>query len=41
MQLEVVLGAWKDVSYVEKFCRGYDSEKVENEKHLLLVCPNT
>ncbi len=40
-QLEVVLGAWKGVPYVEKFCRGYDLGKVEDEKHLLLVCPST
>jgi hypothetical protein len=39
-QLEVVLGAWKGVPYVEKLCRGYDSGKVEDEEHLLLVCPS-
>ncbi len=40
-QLEVVLGAWKGVPYVERLCWGYDLGKVEDEKHLLLVCPNT
>jgi hypothetical protein len=39
-QLEVVLGAWKGVPYVERFCRGYDLGKVKDE-HLLLVCPST
>jgi hypothetical protein len=40
-QLEVMLGAWKGVPYAKKLCRGCDLEKVEDEKHLLLVCPNT
>ncbi len=40
-QLEVVLGAWKGVPYAKMFCRGCDLGKVENEEHLLLVCPNT
>jgi hypothetical protein len=40
-QLEVMLHLWKDVSYAKRLCRGYDLGKVENEKHLLLVCPNT
>jgi hypothetical protein len=40
-QLEVVLGAWKGVPYVERFCQGYNLGKVEDEEHLLLVCPNT
>ncbi len=40
-QLEVVLGAWKGVPYVERLCRGYDLGKVKDEKHLLLVCPST
>jgi hypothetical protein len=40
-QLEVVLGAWKGVPYVERFCRGYDLGKVEDEEHLFLVCPST
>ncbi len=39
--LEVMLGAWKGVPYVERFCRGCDLGKVEDEEHLLLVCPNT
>jgi hypothetical protein len=41
MQLEVVLGAWKGVSYTERLCRGYDLGKVEDEEHLFLICPNT
>jgi hypothetical protein len=41
MQLEVVLGAWKGVPYVEKLCRGCNLGKVEDEEHLLLVYPNT
>jgi len=36
-----VLGAWKGVPYAKRFCRGCDLEKVEDEEHLLLVCPNT
>ncbi len=40
-QLEVVLSAWKGMPYVEKLCQGYDLGKVEDEEHLLLVCPNT
>ncbi len=40
-QLEVVLGAWKGMPYVKRFCQGYDLGKVEDEDHLLLVCPNT
>ncbi len=40
-QLEVVLGAWKDVPYVEKLCSSCDLKKVEDEEHLFLVCPNT
>jgi hypothetical protein len=40
-QLEVVLGSWKGVPYEERFCRSYDLGKVEDEKHLLLICPNT
>ncbi len=39
-QLEVVLGAWKGVPYAERLCRGCDLGKVEDEEHLLLVCPN-
>jgi hypothetical protein len=30
-QLEVVLGAWKGVPYVERLCRGCDLRKVEDE----------
>jgi hypothetical protein len=40
-QLEVVLGAWKDVPYVERLCQGCDLGKVEDEEHLFLVCPST
>ncbi len=40
-QLEAVLGAWKGVPYAKRLCRGYDLGKVEDEKHLLLICPNT
>jgi hypothetical protein len=40
-QLEVVLGAWKSVPYVERLCQGCDLGKVKDEKHLLLVIPNT
>jgi len=40
-QLEVVFGAWKGVPYAERLCQGYDLGKVDDEKHLLLVCPNT
>ncbi len=39
-RLEVVLGAWKGVPYVKKLCQGCDLGKVEDEKHLLLVCPS-
>jgi hypothetical protein len=41
MQLEVVLGAWKGVPYTERLCQGCDLGKVEDEEHLLLICPNT
>jgi hypothetical protein len=41
MQLEIVLSLWKGMPYVKRLCRGYDLGKVEDEKHLLLVCPNT
>jgi hypothetical protein len=37
MQLEVVLGAWKGMPYVERLYRGCDLGKVEDEDHLLLV----
>jgi hypothetical protein len=40
-QLEVVLGAWKSVPYTKRFCQGCNLGKVEDEEHLLLVCPNT
>jgi hypothetical protein len=30
-KLEVVLGAWKGVPYVERLCRGCDLGKVEDE----------
>jgi hypothetical protein len=40
-QLEVVLGVWKDVPYVERLCQGCDLGKVEDEEHLFLVCPST
>jgi hypothetical protein len=29
------------MSYAEKLCRGSNLGKVEDEKHLFLVCPNT
>jgi hypothetical protein len=41
MQLEVMLGAWKGVPYVERLCRSYNLRKVKDEEHLLLVCPYT
>jgi len=40
-QLEVMLSAWKGMPYAKRLCRGYDFEKVEDEEHLLLACPNT
>jgi len=40
-QLEAVLGAWKDVPYVEKLCQGCNLGKVKDEEHLLLIYPNT
>jgi hypothetical protein len=39
--LEVMLGAWKGVPYAKRFYQDYDLGKVEDEKHLLLVYPNT
>jgi hypothetical protein len=39
-QFEVMLGAWKGVPYTKRFCRGRNLGKVEDEEHLLLVCPN-
>jgi hypothetical protein len=41
MQREVMLGAWKGMPYTKRLCRGCDLGKVENEKYLLLVYPNT
>jgi hypothetical protein len=40
-QLEVVLGVWKGVRYTKRLCWSYDLGKVEDEEHLLLICPNT
>jgi hypothetical protein len=40
-KLEVVLGACKGVPYAKRLCRGYNLGKVEDEEHLLFVCPNT
>jgi hypothetical protein len=40
-QLKVVLGAWKGVPYRKRLCQGCNLGKVEDEKHLLLVYPNT
>jgi hypothetical protein len=40
-QLEVLLGAWKGVPYIERFCWGYNLGKVKDEEHLFLVYPNT
>jgi hypothetical protein len=40
-QLEAMLSAWNGVPYAERLCRGYDLGKVEDEEHLLLICPNT
>jgi hypothetical protein len=40
-QLKVMLGVWKGVPYAKRLCRGCDLGKVEDEKHLLLVCPST
>jgi hypothetical protein len=36
-----MLGAWKGVPYAKRLCWGYNLGKVEDEVHLLLVCPNT
>jgi len=36
-----MLSAWKGVPYAKRLCRGCDLWKVEDEEHLLLVCPNT
>jgi hypothetical protein len=40
-EFEVVLGVWKGVPYTKRLCRNYNLGKVEDEEHLLLVCPNT
>jgi hypothetical protein len=40
MQLKIMLSAWKNVSYIKRFCRGYNLGKVEDEEHLLFVYPN-
>ncbi len=39
--LEVVLGVWKGVPYIERLCQGCDLGEVKDEEHLLLVCLNT
>jgi hypothetical protein len=39
--LQVMLGAWKGMPYTKRLCWGYNLGKVEDEKHLLLVYPNT
>jgi len=36
-----MLGAWKGIPYAKRLCWGYDLGKVEDEEHLLLLCPNT
>jgi len=41
MQFEAMLGAWKGMSYVERFCQSYDLGKIEDEEHLFFVYPNT
>jgi hypothetical protein len=41
MELEVTLSEWKGVPYAKRLCQGYNLGKVEDEKHVLLVCPNT
>jgi hypothetical protein len=41
MQLDVMLGAGKGVPYIKRLCQGCDLGKVEDEKHLLFVYPNT
>jgi hypothetical protein len=40
-QFEVVLSAWKGMPYVQRLYWAYDLGKIDDEKHLLLVCPNT
>ncbi len=41
LHLLAVLGTWKGVPYVERLCRSCDLGKVEDEKHLLFIYPNT
>jgi len=36
-----MLGVWKGMPYVKRFCQGCDLGKVKDEEHLLFVCPNT
>jgi hypothetical protein len=36
-----MLGAWKGVPYIERFCPGYDLGKGKDEKHLLFIYRNT
>ncbi len=40
-QLEAMLSAWKGVPYAKRLCQGCNLGKVEDEEHLLLICPNT
>ncbi len=39
--LAKVLGVWKGMPYTERLCRGCNLGKVEDQEHLLLVCPST
>jgi len=36
-----MLSVWNGVPYVERLCQGCNLGHVEDEEHLLLVCPNT
>jgi hypothetical protein len=36
-----MLAVWKGMPYAERLCWGCDLGKVEDEKHLFLVYPNT
>jgi hypothetical protein len=38
---EVVLGVEKGMPFAKRLCQGCDLGKIEDEKHLLLVYPNT
>jgi hypothetical protein len=40
-EFEIMLGVWKGVPYAKRFYWACNLGKVEDEKHLLLVCPNT